>query len=808
MSEVLISKETKCFHCGNDCQEEEIVFQEKSFCCQGCKTVFEILDENNLSNYYCIEDKPGISPKNLNIKRFAYLDDAVVERKLLNYKDDKVGKVTFICPQIHCSSCIWLLENLYKLNPGITNSRVNFLKKEVSITFQAGQVSLREVVETMASTGYEPAISLADIDENSQQTEKKKKVNRKIYYQLGVAFFCFGNIMLFSFPEYLGGEEFATDEYKNIFSVFNILLALPVFLYSAQDYFKSAYFAIKQKTVNMDVPIALGILALFFYSLHNIINLGGAGYLDSLAALLFFLLLGKLYQQKTYDTLSFERDYKSYFPVSVTTVKDGVEKVIPLNNIHVGDRILVRSSELVPADAMLMNGKGMIDYSFVTGESIPVPKVSGEIIYAGGRQVEEAIEMEVIKSPSQSYLTSLWNNDAFTKSSANNLTSLATKTSKWFTVAVLLISTGSFVYWFNIDQQIAIKAFTSVLIIACPCALAMSTPFTLGNTLRVFGRNKFYLKNAETIEKMAELDSIVFDKTGTLSQPNKSYVRFEGVGLTEEEKVLVKSLVQNSTHTLSLRLYDHLKGVKTTSVSSFQEVPGKGIIGVVNGQEVKIGSASFVETNHEYTNTSTAVHIKIDEEVKGCFSFEITYREDVEKLLRDLSKDKTLHLLSGDKEHEKAVLEKMFDGNGELHFNQSPDDKLKFLQKIQTENKKAMMVGDGLNDAGALKSSYVGVAVSEDITNFSPACDVIMDASVFKNLGKFISFAKTSRNVIMASFGLSFFYNVIGLSFAVQGLLSPVVSAILMPVSSISVVVFTTVTVNLLAKKNGLGTLM
>ena len=398
----------KCYHCGDSCPDNLISIDDKFFCCNGCKTVYEILNENQLCNYYNLDQTPGISPKINVVRKFDYLNDETILNQLIDFKNENITAVTFNIPQMHCSSCIWLLENLFKINPSINQSKVDFLKKTLNLKFYNQKISLKEVVELLASLGYEPQIQLDNLDKKSNSN----KLNRKLLIKIGIAGFCFGNIMLISFPEYLSinpSEVF----FRKFFGHLNLLLALPVFFYSASDYFLSAYKGLKKKIINIDFPISLGIAVLFFRSAYEVLTYTGAGYFDSLSGLVFFLLLGKLFQNKTYDALNFERDYKSYFPIAVTLKNGMEEKSIPLSNLKVGDRILIRNNEIIPADSILFNGDGFIDYSFVTGESKPVEKVSGELIYAGGRQAGGLLELEVIKEVSQSYLTQLWNNDSF-----------------------------------------------------------------------------------------------------------------------------------------------------------------------------------------------------------------------------------------------------------------------------------------------------------------------------------------------------------------------------------------------------------
>lgn len=792
-----------CYHCGEACKEDILHFDQKEFCCTGCKLVYEVLSENDLCSYYDIADSPGINQKNSAKRdnRFNYLDDVDIIKKLVDFRNEDETHITFSIPLIHCASCIWLLENLHKLNEGIVSGRVDFIKKKVQVKFAHQKVSLKEVVVLLSKIGYEPHINLADSERKTVSPS-----NKRLIYRLAVAGFCFGNMMLFSLPEYFAEAELLGNGFKKTFNYLNVMLALPVFFYSATDYYRSAWISIRNKTINMDVPIAIGILTLFFYSLYDIFLLGNEGYMDTLGGLLFFLLIGKYYQQKTYDTLSFDRDYKSYFPIAVSRVVADREEVIPLSKLNVGDVILVRNEELIPSDSILLDGEAAVDYSFVTGEEVPVIRKKGELIYAGGRQKGGAIMLAVQKSPSQGYLTDLWNSDTFDKSKEKGLESLATKISGKFTVTVILIALSALAFWlYQGEVSLGILAFTSVLIITCPCALAMSTPFTLGNSLRVLGQGKFYLKNAQVIEKLAKTDTVVFDKTGTLTAPSQAKVSFLGEELSQESKSIIKGLVSQSTHALSNRINAWMENVIPEKLVNVEEVQGQGLRAVYKGQEVKLGSASFVgASGQNLPEGGNLVFFSVEGNVLGYFFIQSGLRKNIDQVLKNLESERTVHLLSGDQDHERDHLKRLFGDEVKLNFNQSPKDKLRYLSALNDDGATTLMVGDGLNDAGALQESHVGIAVTDKVSNFSPASDAIMDASVMDKLPAFLEFAKTSRKIIKASFGLSFTYNTIGVFFAVQGLVSPVFCAILMPISSISVVVFTTLSTNYIAYKKGL----
>ncbi len=784
-----------CFHCGDDCGSHIIKLQDKSFCCNGCKTVFEIFNENDLTCYYDLQNSPGAIPKEIEGK-YDFLSQENIIEKLTEFRSDNLEIATLYIPHIHCSSCIWILENLNKLNPKISDSQVNFGKKTVRVTYNSTDTNLKAVVLLLSAIGYEPYISLDDFKSG------KKHINRTLIYKLGVAAFGFGNIMFLSFPEYFEVNEFWLEQYKPVFRWLMFALSLPVVFYSAQDYFISAFKGLKAKILNIDVPIALGISVLFIRSTVEIMFDLGSGFFDSLAGLVFFLLVGKFFQQKTYDFLSFERDYKSYFPIAITKIdRDGYENSIQVYDIEKGNRILIRNEELIPVDGILINGKAKIDYSFVTGESQTVSKQSGDKIFAGGKQTNGVIEMEALKSVEQSYLTQLWSNDVFNKNKEDDFTNITNTISKHFTIAILTIAFIATTFWLFVDSSKAMNVFTAVLIIACPCAIALSAPFTFGNMLRIFGKLKFYVKNASVIEQLAQINTIIFDKTGTITSNKDSNAEYDGDLLSDSENIVLKNSLRGSNHPLSRTLYNVLKENNIITLDNFEEHIGKGIEAKHDAVNMKIGSASFVGNPNKTALLNTTVHVSSNNIYKGKFTFYNSYRKGVSKLFNQLKQQFDLVILSGDNEGERENLKKLLPTKTKLIFNQTPEEKLDFIKYHQSEGAKVLMIGDGLNDAGALAQSDVGIAISEDVNVFSPACDVIMDASKFEQLYKFITASKSAIKIIKWSFVLSFFYNIIGLYFAVTGQLEPVVAAILMPLSSISIVIFTTIATNILGRK-------
>lgn len=789
-----------CYHCGERCGDRRFSRGEKVFCCNGCLTVHDLLAENGLGHFYELNQNPGLRRREISREEFGYLDTPAVRQRLLDFDDGKTSRVTFRIPAIHCVACVWLLENLFRLHPGIGLARVNFTRRELAITFLPERIGLSEVVALLVSIGYEPSLTLGELDPRSHDP-----LARRRWLQVGVAGFAFGNIMLFSLPRYFGSPEASL---QITFGCLSLILALPVLLFSASDFWKAAWASIGRRTVTLDLPIALGVAALYSQSAWEILTGRGGGYLDSLTGLVFFLLCGRAFQRKIHDRLAFDRDYKSFFPLSATRIVDALSangpetagkrarqraESVSISELRIGDRLFVRHGELIPADAVLLSGEALIDYSFVTGEAAPIRKCPGEYLYAGGKQTGAAIEIRTVKNVSQGYLSSLWNDDAFAKTGDDSVSSVTNRYSRWFIRAVLLAAAGAALFWtFAGDWPRGLKAFTSVLIVACPCALALAAPFALGTALRWLARAKIFVKNILVLERLARVDTIVFDKTGTLTTTADCFATFTGPALSPAEAECVNSLARHSTHPLAQPIAASLATGKNLPVDRFREIAGSGVEGTVAGRHLRLGSWSWLAENGIAIPPRTdsdggQVWLAIDGEFRGAFVVSACVRAELTALLPRLQQRFDTVLLSGDHDGSRPQWKGLF-RDDQLYFNQTPAGKLEFVRKLQAMGKTVAMVGDGLNDAGALRQSDVGIAVVAETGVFSPTSDVIIEAAQLGRLTQVFQLAKTSTRIVWLCLGISALYNVVGVGIAAGGWLSPVICALLMPLSSVSVV--------------------
>ncbi len=405
MAEVA-SETHSCYHCGT-ATRRVIQYDHKDFCCDGCKSVYALLSQNGLCQYYELNDTPaGNQVLGLDASaaeqshKFAFLDNQDILQRLYIFQSADECHIRFYLPQVHCSSCVYLLENLHKLVLGVKASELQFSKKNLTVSFDPARTNARKIAQFLAGIGYEPYFSLSDLQSNgsSPASAKLSGEAKQRLFRLGVAGFCFGNIMLLSFPEYLEWGSEDLDGLKSYFTALNLLLIVPVMLYSAREFYSLAWGGLKKRYLTIDLPIVLAMLITLGRSLYEVANHIGPGYFDSLSGIVFFMLLGRYLQDKTYQRISFDRDYTSYFPLSASVWKGGRAVSLPLTDIQPGDELIIYNQELIPVDAQLAYGEAHIDYSFVTGESKPVTVKAGDWLYAGGRQLAGSIRVIAEKS--------------------------------------------------------------------------------------------------------------------------------------------------------------------------------------------------------------------------------------------------------------------------------------------------------------------------------------------------------------------------------------------------------------------------
>ena len=783
-----------CRHCGTDCGTEPVRVGGDVFCCHGCASVFALIAEHGLSGYYQCDITPGVSQRSAEPRRtdrFAALDDASVAASVRLFDDGTLAGAVFAVPGLHCGACVWLLERLWRVDEGILRAEADIVRRTVQVWYRPEKLSLREVAERLAAIGYEPEIDVpeegpgADGQPGARAASRAAaKERRALHLKIGLAGFAFGNAMIFSIPHYANGG--ALDPFNQwLFSTLNLVLAFPVLLFSARDYFTAAWRAIVTRTMTLDVPVALGLAVLFGRSLADIATSRDAGFLDSFNGLVFVLLLGRLFQQKSIDRLAFDRTFRSFLPLSVQVVGQHGPRPVPVDRIAPGDRLIIRGHEVVPVDAQLLDEDGCVDYAFVTGESTPVALQRGANVHAGGRVAGRSLHLLALSRASNSRLAALWTNPAFSTAKTPAFAALSARFGAAFTVIAVGLALGGAWAW-RAEGDVAFQVFTAVLIIACPCALTLAAPIALGTAMEMLSRHGFYLRRPAVALELARVNTIAFDKTGTLTTTRlDASVLHEG--LSEDEWRLARRLAAESVHPVSRAIAAAAEEPAAGVVSYCRESTGLGIRGVVDEHVVVIGTADYVSRQiGRIVPAGDTTVVAIDGRPTGRVWMGGVPRDGVTQAVGTLRASYSTHLVSGDHPAEASHWRAVFGEH--MSFRQSPEAKLAFINGLRGRGGRVLMIGDGLNDAGAFAAAEVGLAVCDAATCVVPACDALIDGSRLRHLPAFLRYASRATDVVVACFILSLFFNAIGLTLALTARLTPLAAAILMPVSSVAVV--------------------
>lgn len=759
-----------CYHCGEACDKERIVHQEKNYCCNGCLQARLLID----NSIQCSPDDENFNPQISNKRNWEELDIPSIAKRFIIYEDNQVKHIRFTLSNIHCASCVFVLEHLHKLEPGILKTEVFFAEKSIRIVLRK-DLSLSTVAKQLALVGYAPDIET--VESTSSENEKNRKFRLRA---LVIAGFCFANIMLFSIPEYMDLELKNDPSFVYFFRTINVLLSLPVFLYSSLEFYRGTLSGLRNKFMHIDFPLVISLLVAYSRSVYEVLTNTGSGYFDSYSGIVFFMLVGRHFQDLRTDQLGFSKSFKSYFPIVVSTKRGIHFKNIPLAEVQENDEIEIHNHEVIPADGILLSNDAELDYAFVTGESDHKQVLAGTLVYAGARNCTGSIRIRVEKVMEDSHLGLLWNKEARKEENAERQ-SFTHVVAKWFTLFLMLMSFGAFFILFPTNADKAFRALTTALIVACPCALLLSHTFTTGTALRLLAQGKLLFKNSFVLDKLATLQAFYFDKTGTVTNTHEVRVTYTGEALQPEEKNAFGEILAASLHPISQSLLASFPRKEGQELSEFNETAGLGTSGKVNG--------IFFELKK--SNDAHGTALWINGKWRGVFQLEFKIRDGLENALKQLKQQYKLGLLSGDTNADDIRMRKLFPFGSELVYNLSPAQKAEGIAKME-ESIRCAYIGDGLNDTGALQEASVGISVSDAHQRFTPAADILIPGEQLKNLPSLVNYAKACRRIVLLSFGLSLLYNVIGLSYALTGNLSPLVAAVLMPVSTFTIILFTT----------------
>lgn len=773
-----------CSHC-NEAAPIPISIPENPamvFCCQGCLTVYNIIHQKGLDAYYTIKQESGIFRRRAPVESvdgyFSYIDDPAFLSEY-TYKNGHGERVMeFYLEGVHCLACLWLIEKIGETIPGILNIKLE-MNRSVAIVTGASEARFGQVALEFNHLGYRPH----PLKRNQESLERKKKEERAMLTRIGIAGASSGNIMLYAVSLYGGAT---TSEFIHLFHSLTVFFAFPVLVYCSYPFYKNAWQALKNKTVNIDVPISLALIVGGIAGYTHYFQGIELNYFDSLTALVFLLLLSRYFlmkiQEKGLSTNDLQFSHLSESALKASTEAMDDFTPIHIENIKPGDRLKIAAGETIPADGRVLRGSSTVNNSLLTGESQPVDITIGSEIYSGAMNLNSEIIIEVDKTRDDTKLGKILKTVEQGWSLKSPVAQLTNKIAKIFVIVVCVLSAVLFLWLLPTKGlEAAFAAAITLLIVTCPCALAIAVPLSFYRSLSRAATNGLIIKSDEAIEKLAKVKNVFLDKTGTITYGKMQVDSFQINSQTSAEDIynIIYSLEQGSQHPVAKALLNFLaKGNRELTMlklENYRETLGRGVEATIDGSQYQI------------------VHQKVykNGRVIAEFTLSDALREDSAKIIREL-KDMGLkvHVLSGDK---TEIVQKISMQAGlnhqEIFGDLSPEDKAQLIKSKEA----TIMVGDGANDAIAFKHADIGVAVLGAMDISLKACDVYLTAPGLAPLRDLIILSQETMKVIKRNLVLSLLYNSLSVVATFLGIISPLVAAIIMPVSSLTVAVSTLV---------------
>ncbi|WP_428739287.1 heavy metal translocating P-type ATPase [Sulfurimonas sp.] len=783
-----MSNKIACDHCHLEFSQDVMIEDNgHHFCCNGCQGVFHLLSDEGLDSFYDKAKNVKLSPPTQQYEDSSNFDSPAFYDKFVKTNSDGFSEVSLIIEGIHCSACVWLNEKALHKMDGVVEANINFTNNKAHIVWADDVVKLSQIIDMIRAIGYN-----AFPYDASLQEAHANKVRKDYYLRMSVAIFAAMNVMWIAVAQYAGYFSGITQEMKTILNIAEGVLATPVLFYSGWVFFRGAYYGLRNKVVNMDLLVATGALTTYVYSVYITITEHGEAYFDSVSMIITFVLVGKflevLSKKSAADTLDV---IGKHLPSEVKTIQNSKIVTVKLDDVSVGDTIVVSSGERVLIDGDILKGEGSFDESNLTGESEPIFKKVGEKVISGTISIDADIQYKATKDFEHSTLSNLVTLLESAINKKPKIEQLANKLSEHFSTTILALSFITFCAWWfwphSFEESLMVGI--SVIIIACPCALGLATPVATLVGLSLGTKKGILFKEAAQLETMAKADVLVVDKTGTLTY-GKPEVSKENIFI-EFNKTLLYSLVKNSKHPVALGVKQFVKTEDEILFDEYMQLPAKGIVARVNGSLILGGNYQLMQDNgieSNFESEKTLFYFAIERQIVAIYELEDKIKEGAKELVESL-KTRNLEtiMLTGD--HKKSA----FDiantvGISDVNYELSPQDKLEFIDKLHSEGKVVVMVGDGINDVLALAKADIGIVMGSGSDIAIEVGDIVLMNNSLKSLLDAFKISKTTFTLIKQNFAISLIYNGITIPLAMAGLIIPLIAAISMSFSSLLVV--------------------
>ena len=779
-----------------------------NFCCKGCQGVYHILQDDGLNSFYDKLGNKTISPPlNLVDDDISKFDTKSFMKNYVHTTKEGFNEVDLIIEGIHCAACVWLNEKILHDTEGLVDANINFTTNKAKVIWDGDELKLSDIILRIRAIGYN-----AYAYDSSIADEKATKAKREYFIKMMVAVIASMNIMMLSVAKYTGFFTGITPEVMHMIHIGEFLLSTPVLFYSGWVFYKGAYYGLKNRILNMDFLVSSGATLTYIYSLFILFGAKGESYFDSVAMIITFVLVGKYLEvigkKSAVDTLD---KIKSSLPLEATIIDGENKKQVALNNINIGDIVEIKTGEKVPVDGMIIKGEGAFDEASLTGESIPIFKKRGDTVYSGTVNSNNLIQFVVTKDFKNSTFSSIVTLLEDSLNSKPKIQDTANEVSKGFTVTILTLSILTFLVWYFFGLDLGFdyegtshfeKSFIvaiSVIVIACPCALALATPIASLIGISELAKKGLLFKEAKFIESLAKANTVVFDKTGTLTKGELSVVKANILKDTSDNLNLLYSLLGSSTHPISKSLKKYLESkydLKAKELFDITNIDARGMSAIfkdANENEFKLigGNLDLIEDENikHNLNPQNSVYVfAINNEVIATFELIDEVKDYAFDLVKYLQSNKIdVVMLTGDNENVASTIANEL--NIKTYYSsQTPISKADFINKLKEKDKIVIMVGDGVNDSIALSNADVAIAMGTSADISMEVSDIVLLNSSLTSLKDAFTISKRTYKFIKQNLGISLLYNLITIPFAMFGYVIPLVAALSMSLSSLIVV--------------------
>lgn len=795
-----VAAEHRCAHCQLPVPPALLrEGEQEQYCCSGCRTVANAIHDAGLGAFYRLleQDEAQLQPARATRRGYQEWDDPSFFEQHVFERNDGEAEVVFYLEGVHCAACLWLVERLPQVVPGVRDARLDFARRLARIRWQPAATQLSKIARALDSLGYPPHPVRHGSEALLRQAEERRQ-----WVHLGVAGAIAGNVMLLAFALYGGWYHGMASGFRVLFQVVSAALALLSLAWPGRVFFRSAWASLKTRRLHMDVPIALGLSAGFIGGIVNTVRGSGEVYFDSVTALVFLLLVGRVIQdrqqRRAFDAVAM---LSSLTPRNARRVQENGVVEVPLEALRQGDQVEVRAGDSVPADGTLIEGTAAFDLALLTGESVPQRLTVGQEVHAGAVNRSDRVVVEVTRTGAQTRVGRLMTLVEESARKRAPWVKLADRLASRFVAAVLVFAAITAAIWVPRDPEAALQHVVALFIVACPCALALATPLAVAAAIGRAARNGVLIKGGEALEAIAHPGTLFLDKTGTLTAGAMQLTEWSG---SDQARSAAWALEARSAHPMARAFCAAAEqaGVQRVSADEVEEQLGGGVTGLVHGRQVALGSVRFLESLGIAINDSWSEQLQrtlqrgwspvlVAEEGKlvGLAAFGDPLRDDAHATLLSLQQQGwKVEILSGD--HPQvvtAVAAQLQLPPGSGHGGLSPEDKLQRVQEARAAGETVTMVGDGVNDAAALAAAHVGVAVAGGAEASLAAADVYLSSGEVGQLAQLIQGSRQTLSVIRRNLGFSLAYNSAGIALAMLGLIHPIAAAVLMPLSSLTV---------------------